>query len=389
MPRNIVICCDGTSNTFGTTNTNVVRTVQVLADDPTGSQLVYYDPGIGTLPEPGWATRVGQKLSQAMDLAFATGLPGKVQRAYAYLMNVWEPGDDVFLFGFSRGAYTVRVLGGMLHAIGLLPRRSDNLVPYAWRLFGAIRGGDEGGDGAPNKYWPLLNEFRATFARPLPDTADRRFPLRFVGVWDTVSSVGWVWEPAKYPYTARNPSIRTIRHAVALDERRCFFRQNLFRSADGQDLEELWFPGTHSDVGGGRPEQDGALWRSAFEWVVTEAERAGLRIDHERLDRMLARGASRRAWEEPVNESLVGPWRIAEYFPKMTYSTKRRRSIPTLGRGRPRKLRGGEMLHPSVLDRLCNGRYDPRCLPAASRKGLPCPAPSVPHRYEPVSAGDG
>lgn len=104
MTRNLVICCDGTNNQFGVCNTNVVRLVQTLEDRPPGSQLVYYDPGIGTLPEPGFVTRAGQWIELHLDLMFATGLASKVERAYSYLADVWEPGDQVFLFGFSRGA---------------------------------------------------------------------------------------------------------------------------------------------------------------------------------------------------------------------------------------------------------------------------------------------
>src|SRR5262245_10389808 len=223
MSRNIIICCDGTNNEFGSQNTNVVRLVQVIDRDPT-KQLVYYDPGVGTLPEPGLFTRIGKNISKWYGLAFGAGLTKNVEEAYSYLMDFWEPGDQVFLFGFSRGAYSVRVLAALLHALGLLPRGNQNLVPYVMRLFGAVRrgSGDQETERESN-YWRLCNEFRWTFARPItPGSDDRRFRVHFVGVWDTVSSVGWVWDPIKYPYTARNPSIDMIRHAVSVDERRWF-----------------------------------------------------------------------------------------------------------------------------------------------------------------------
>src|SRR5882672_8524855 len=126
MPRNLVICCDGTSNEFGRRNTNVVRLVQLLDPNAT-TQLVYYDPGVGTLPGAGLRTRLGKTISQMADLAVAVGLEGKIERAYRYLMNTWQPGDNVYVFGFSRGAYTARVLCGMLNAVGLLHAQSDNL----------------------------------------------------------------------------------------------------------------------------------------------------------------------------------------------------------------------------------------------------------------------
>jgi uncharacterized protein (DUF2235 family) len=183
--------------------------------------------------------------SEWFGLAFGTGLTWKVQEAYIYLMDFWEPGDQVFLFGFSRGAYTVRVLAGLLHTLGLLPRGNQNLVPYVVRLFNAIRkaGTHEESDRA-RAYWELCNAFRWTFVRPVPGSSDdRRFHVHFLGVWDTVSSVGWVWDPLKFPYTAHNPSIAIIRHAVSVDERRWFFRQNLMEQRGKQDFKELWFPG--------------------------------------------------------------------------------------------------------------------------------------------------
>src|SRR5690242_17029916 len=138
MSRNLVICCDGTNNQFGPQNTNVVRLIQVLDRDPS-KQRLYYDPGVGTLPEPGLFTKLSQRLSELRGLAFGAGLTWKVEEAYSYLMELWEPEDQVFVFGFSRGAYAARVLAGLLHSLGLLPRGNQNLVPYVMRLFKAVR----------------------------------------------------------------------------------------------------------------------------------------------------------------------------------------------------------------------------------------------------------
>ena len=139
VTTNIVICCDGTNNQFGHENTNVVRTVQVLHRDP-DTQLVHYDPGVGTLPEPGMLriTRVySTKIGTWLDLAMGTGLPSKVQAAYSYLMDFVEPGDQVYLFGFSRGAYTAAgtCWRDFCMLWGLCRAGSHNLAPYAMRLF--------------------------------------------------------------------------------------------------------------------------------------------------------------------------------------------------------------------------------------------------------------
>ena len=114
MSRNLIFCCDRTGNEFGKTNTNVVRIVRSAATAD-GSQLVYYDPGIGTFSDSRVLTRAAQRASELVDLAFATGFEAKITGAYTFLMDSWEPGDHVYLFGFSRGAYTVRVVAAFLH----------------------------------------------------------------------------------------------------------------------------------------------------------------------------------------------------------------------------------------------------------------------------------
>jgi uncharacterized protein (DUF2235 family) len=360
MSRNLVICCDGTNNQFGSENTNVVRLVQVLDRDPV-RQHVYYDPGVGTLPEPGAWTKVQKKLSELFGLAFGAGIIWKVGEAYSFLMDYWEPGDDVFLIGFSRGAYAVRVLAGLLHSLGLMPHGNYNLVPYVLRLYDAVRKeGTHREDGKESDYWKLCDDFRWTFSRRVTENDDsRHFRVHFLGVWDTVSSVGWVWNPKKFPYTARNPSINIVRHAISLDERRCFFRQNQMERTDEQDLEEVWFPGVHCDVGGGYPEKDGGLWRTPFEWLLHEAQRFGLFVNRDRLEAIMKTPVP-RPWMEPQHESLRGPWWLAEVFPKMTWRPDSSRRRPCLGLGRHRFVHDGALMYQSTLLRIReNARYSP------------------------------
>lgn len=362
VPRNLVICCDGTNNQFGPENTNVVRLVQVLDRDP-AKQRLYYDPGVGTLPEPGAFTAFRKRLSEVAGLAFGAGLDWKVQEAYKYLMENWEPGDRVFLFGFSRGAYTVRVLAGLLHTLGLLPRGGDNLVPYIMRLFRSVRNQPPDQASAPiQAYWKLCDEFRWTFTRAVPgEENDRRFPVHFLGVWDTVSSVGWVWEPAKYPFTKYNPSIKTVRHAVAIDERRAFFRQNLLGKSEGQNFKEHWFAGVHCDVGGGYPSRDGYLWQEPFEWMRVEAQAAGLLIDQDRLARILQRGAnSPPCWKDEQHESLTPLWWLAEYFPKLSSKRKTTRPTPRLNQGHNRYIPRRAAIAQAVLKRVRETGYRPK-----------------------------
>ncbi|HET7461570.1 MAG TPA: DUF2235 domain-containing protein [Longimicrobium sp.] len=355
--RNLVICFDGTNNRFGPENTNVVRLVQVLDRDP-ARQRLYYDPGVGTLPRPDLNV-VDELLSRVPGLAFGIGLEENVEEAYGYLMDIWEPGDHVHIFGFSRGAYTARVLAGLLHLLGLLPRGNQNMITYAMELFRAVRGKK---GKKYEKYRELCDQFRWTFGRPLFEGDDKRhFRVHFLGVWDTVSSVGWARNPKSYQFTHRNPSISVVRHAVSVDERRAFFRQNqMEQTGSEQDLQELWFPGVHSDVGGGYPNVQGKqLWRVCFEWMLEEARRAGLRVDEERL--AMVRGAPIPAepWNEAMGNSLTPVWRLAEYVPKWRYSFKTGEHHWRMNLGRPRTIKKGSRIHRSTLLRIRTGRYDP------------------------------
>jgi hypothetical protein len=243
----------------------------------------------------------------------------------------------------------------MLHSLGLLPHGNQNLDPYALRLFKSIR--DYKGSAEANRssnYWRLCNGFRWTFARRVGENDDqRRFPTHFLGLWDTVSSVGWAWDPARFPYTAANPSVKTARHAVSLDERRWFFRRNLLEPLEDQDVKERWFPGCHADLGGGYPARDGGLWRPPFEWMLQEARDAHLLVDDGRLARVLAKPpVCEHAWLEPQHESLQGIWWLAEFFPKLQRAQKARSRIPRLGLGKHRFLAEGDELHWSALRRI-------------------------------------
>lgn len=365
MSRNLVICCDGTDNQFGPENTNVVRLAQMLDRNPS-KQLLYYDPGVGTLPEPSAFSWFSKKVSEVFGLAFGAGLSWKVREAYTFLMRFWEPGDQVFIIGFSRGAYTARVLAGMLHAVGLLPRGNDNLVPYAFRIFKAMSTGhrSERGEQLNQQAKDLCDGFRWSFARVVsPTDTDRRFPVHFLGLWDTVSSVGWVWDPKRFPYTAHNPSISTIRHAIAIDERRWFFRQNrIFPATPTQDLQEHWFAGVHCDVGGGYSEKDGGLWRVALDWIVSEAKTAGLLLDVGREQEVLSQSpVSPHPYDDFAHESLTWAWWPCEFFPKLQWQPDKGRQVLSVGLGRYRPIEDGALIHWSALKRIRDlSSYRPR-----------------------------
>jgi uncharacterized protein (DUF2235 family) len=351
--RQLVLCFDGTNNQFGTENTSVVRITQVLARD-TSRQLLFYDPGVGTFPEPGFVSALGKWFSKVRCLAFGADLFEKVGHAYTFLMEHWRPGDQVFLFGFSRGSYTARALAALLHMYGLLPSGAENLQPYLLRLFKASPRKLRKSQAKRDEYWALCDAFRETFAQAIPGRTDRRFAIDFVGLFDTVASVGWVWDPLKLPFTFENPGIATIRHAVAIDERRSFFRQHLFGATPGQDLLEIWFAGVHADVGGGYPECEGGLWREPYHWMLQEAKQTrGLLTDPDRERRVWERnGTPTRPWTEPQHESLRRWWWLAEVFPKIVYSSTTHTSRPRIGLGRHRRIPNGAKLHSSVAARI-------------------------------------
>jgi uncharacterized protein (DUF2235 family) len=353
MPKNIVICCDGTGEEFGDRNSNVIKLYGTLPQDQ--SQIAYYHPGLGTMGAPTALSKLAQWWTKMKGLAFGYGLASNIGDAYAYLMETYEEGDRVYLFGFSRGAYTVRALAAMLHMYGLLRPGNEGLVRYIARMFRSQ---------SPQTF-ALAAKFIATFSRPCQ--------VHFLGVWDTVSSVGWIYDPVKLPYTTMNPAVGVVRHAVSIDERRAYFRQNLWsNSIAGQDVQQVWFAGSHCDVGGGYKEPQSGLSKIALEWMLQEAAAAGLRVNAEKKDHVLGADNSRYASPDPtarLHNSLweaFGLWWILELWPKRYWDAT---TDPPSYRwmwplGRPRYMAAGSLLHDSVIKRMESlPSYRPRNLP--------------------------
>ena len=252
-------------------------------------------------------TALGRWWTKVIGLAFGYGISDNIADAYQFLMRTYQPDDVVYMFGFSRGAYTARALCGMLHLIGLLREDNEGLIPYSIRMI-------------KNKKidFGVAADFKKTFSQECKPY--------FLGLWDTVSSVGWIYNVAHFPGTkaTHNPDLHIIRHALSIDERRAFFRQNLFGAPHDtqQDLKEVWFAGVHSDVGGSYPESESQLSKIALRWMVAEAEAAGLRMDQTRKADILG-GKPPYVAPDPLtrnqHESLHGPWWIAELWPKMDH----------------------------------------------------------------------
>ena len=289
--------------------TNVLK-LAFAAAKRDGHQLVYYHPGVGTMAPPGLFTAIGKWTARLLGMAFGYGLKADIRDIYTFIINHYEPGDRLYIFGSSRGAYTARAVAALIHGYGLLGPGNDALVPYAIRLLWSANKART--NDARNYYFRLAGEFKSTLS-----VTDCR--PHFLGLWDTVSSVGWIANPLSLPYTYALPSVGIIRHAVAIDERRAFFRTNLVAPDPDRDIEEVWFPGAHCDVGGGYPEPQSGLSKLSLEWMIAEARKAGMLFDEKRVELVLGRSGHGYAPADPnaaLHESLTWPWWPAELLLK-------------------------------------------------------------------------
>ena len=265
MAKRLVVCCDGTWNTLKqAAPTNVVHINNAVAPAGGGlAQLVHYSEGVGNRP---WERITGG--------AFGFGLSRNVRDCYRFLVENFEPGDELFLFGFSRGAYTARSTAGLIRNSGILLRANAAMIGDAYRLYR-----DRDPKTGPDS--PAAREFRASFAH------EDVTPIRFIGVWDTVGSLGIPLSGGRlvnlinrrwqFHDTQLSSTVRSAFHALAIDERRSSFEPAVWNpspAATGQQREQVWFAGVHSDVGGGYP--DRALADIALLWMVDRAQSCGL-----------------------------------------------------------------------------------------------------------------
>lgn len=257
MSKRIIFCSDGTWDNSGK-NTNVYKIFKAL--QTTADQIPYYDDGVGS---------DGLPVERLTGGAFGLGLYQKIKDGYTKIAQVYEEGDEVFLFGFSRGAYTARCLAGMIAICGLPTANfTDDVVDTA---FQAYRDKDNRAELLAE-----LNKSCNLFAAK----------LNMVGVWDTVGSLGIPAifggvSPLLYGFldTSLHPDVLHAYHALAIDERRGEFPPTLWTSpSPGQVLEQVWFTGVHCDVGGSYPEDpDGTtLADLTLGWMMDKAAALGL-----------------------------------------------------------------------------------------------------------------
>jgi len=340
MSRNLVLCLDGTSNEPETGATNVARLYDLSVKD--AEQLVYYDPGVGTMGARSATTGLGQAATRVAGVAVGYGVRDNIAEAYTWLMENYRAGDRVYVVGFSRGAYTALALGGMLRTVGLLRPGADNLTPYALKLY-ARNSRRDASKAEEDKFWADRADFDRRFGNPDFERFERN--IAFLGLWDTVKSVGWLnlkakFEEAHWPFTHKVSNVEVGRLALAIDERRRPFAPYRFDAklvADPKrDLQERWFVGVHSDVGG--QFADHRLSDIALGWMADEAKAAGLRIDPDRYKDLVGVPPGTPVPAANAVEGAIHrngwPWWFA-------------------GPGwRPRKIAAGDTLHPSVQQRI-------------------------------------
>lgn len=400
--KNIVVCCDGTGNEISENISNVLKLYRVLRK--TGKtqpdQVVFYDPGVGTLARPDPWTKLKQDAVAVLGLVTGYGLDDNVLAAYEFLINQYEDGDEIYLFGFSRGAYTVRVLAGLVHRIGLLSPNQRNLAGAALTAYKQVgptaepgvqeHAGSDAGQPAPS----TTDDRASQFAR----IVSTRWPtIKFLGVWDTVASVivprpdrFYAFSLQSLANTKSNPSVRAFRQAIAIDERRRMFRldtwdepqtfmHNRFSATNNeepQDAQQVWFSGVHADIGGGYPESESGISKFPLIWMIEEAVKHGLAVDPRTVNQ-LAWGVQRKgspfSYVRPdilcdPHDSMSAVWRLLEWLPKADkykeWSTRKSALGHYLPKAEPRPIPQGAFIHQSVLDRMAAvAGYRPENLP--------------------------
>ena len=308
--RRLIVCCDGTNNTLtaGQKDTNVLRLCNHVKQVANPAHILYYDPGVGSpdsVPPTGlldWAKRFAERIG---GLASGQGIYANIAEAYLFLMHHWRgPQDRIYLFGFSRGAFTARAVAGMVNLFGLLRPEHEPLLPTLIHVYfsqpsntgnlwtravgrlhassarpgkaaAEVAGHTEasvvGGRLVPGREG-LAEQIKALFVGP-----QRFADVHWVGVWDTVESVG-----LPGPLSKSNPASATlagkrmlnVRHALSLDEHRWAFEPRIYEEpgdmSGKQTLKQRWFPGVHCDIGGSYTQDEAGISNRALDWMLAE-----------------------------------------------------------------------------------------------------------------------
>lgn len=324
--KRLILCCDGTwqklASPYPTNVVKIAQAIKPIASDGT-PQVLYYKEGVGT----------GDEKDRLFGGAFGKGLDENIQDAYRFLCLNYVEGDEIYLFGFSRGSYTVRSIAGLIYNSGLLARYHIRKAPAAYQLY-TSRG------SKPNEQEAV--EFRKTYGE--------RVPITLLGCWDTVGSLGIpdltpflkfdqrINTKYRFHDTQLNRTIKNALHAVAIDEQRKLFDitpMNKSPNADDQVLRQVWFPGDHGCVGGGLQQQS-KLSDAALQWMIDSVGKLGLGLEFD---------------VSKINPAIDYDYIWDFYFPPMTLLSK----ITRLGGVIVREVSDEfEDLHESVIHRWQN-----------------------------------
>ncbi|CAE6752129.1 DUF2235 domain-containing protein [Paraburkholderia nemoris] len=308
--KRLFVCCDGTWNSDSDefqgvpVPTNVVRFFNALSEhgEDGVEQLRYYHVGIGANEG---------RVRRLVDGALGLGLSRDIRTAYKWLSDHYEEGSEIFVIGFSRGAFTARSLVGMLHRCGLPREASWALVKQAWNLYRLD----------PNVPENVTRQERFCIENGKPP------PIRFLGVWETVGALG-IPEIAnlfglgrqrlEFHDTTLSPEVERAVQALAIDEQRNTFFPTLWTDADGCDparVTQVWFPGVHADVGGGYKET--GLSDATLKWMIAEAAQCGAVFEPKMLDQLADAGQlSPSAIHGVLHNSLTGFYRRIGFRPR-------------------------------------------------------------------------
>jgi uncharacterized protein (DUF2235 family) len=276
--KRIAICCDGTWNDPAKprqTNVSKLSRAIIRRDTAAGevAQVVGYVDGVGTQ---------GSFFERLRGGAIGYGLDENVQKAYSMIARAYEANDEIYLFGFSRGAYTARSTLGMLRKCGILNDTADASITRAWEHYrNATHPDSEAG-----------KQYRRDHSRRLAEPDDYVPIAKFIGVWDTVGSLGVPIEQLQAKYDFHDVTLTSLvdnaYHVLAIDEQRKDYEPTLWARSTTprkeQHMEQRWFAGVHSDIGGGAgAEGDDAQSDYCMRWILEKAGRCGLEIDVERI----------------------------------------------------------------------------------------------------------
>lgn len=350
--RQVYVFIDGTNNSPITGMTNVQRLYAML--DRTDKQITYYQPGVGTLEPVGVIGQAWVNILTFIDKTTAFMMKRHVCAAYEFLSETVLDDDDIYIFGFSRGAFTARVLAGMIARVGILHPGMREMTHFAWKTYLL--------SGKPNENKARLDKFKSVYSRNVS--------IKFLGLWDTVSSAGLPWAPTDYPLADFNPSVENVAHAMAIDERRVGFELRRWKghTSTKQDVNETWFAGVHSDVGGGYDEKNSTLAKISLSWMIDRLSsqtkmkwRMGANVSEKVLNLDVATAVKAAAKQERHDESLKWQWKWLEYIPLPRWSSEGGKPV---FRMRPhlrarRQMHPSEHIHASVQLLVQLGQYEP------------------------------